>query len=222
MSPLAAAAWRIFPLVRHLSNLLSPVLIKLPVTPNQVTAASLACGLAGAACFTTGQRSASIFGAFLMICGYVLDNCDGDIARAKNLRSKFGHYFDSVTDWLVDSAFFLCLGIGASAHRDQSVWLWLGVITAVGATVSYFLELRHDLAAARGEKADPVNAGTLPGNLSEALVYIFRELTRADFCFIVLALAYYDVAWVLLPLGAVGAQAYWLTSLFVSWRRFHV
>jgi len=49
MSPLAAAAWRIFPLVRHLSNLLSPVLIKLPVTPNQVTAASLACGLANEA-----------------------------------------------------------------------------------------------------------------------------------------------------------------------------
>lgn len=157
-----------------------------------------------------------------MVTCYILDNCDGDIARAKNLGSRFGHYFDSVADWLVDTTFFLCLGIGASIERDESIWLWLGIVTAAGATISYILELRHDLAIARDAVPAPANAGTLPTTLAEALVYIFRELTRADFCFIILILAVYDVTWVLLPLGAAGAQAYWLTSLFVSWRRFHV
>jgi hypothetical protein len=43
------------------------------------------------------------------------------------------------------------------------------------------------------------------------VVFAFRELTRADFCFIVLALVLFDVVWVLLPAAAVGAQVYWLT-----------
>ena len=40
------------------------------------------------------------------------------------------------------------------------------------------------------------------------LIYIFHKLSRADFCLIVLGLALFDVLWILLPLGAIGAQAY--------------
>ena len=109
-----ARLWRLFPLVRHLSDRLTPLLLRLPVTPNQVTAVSLAAGLAGAACFALGGRPAALAGTALLIVCYVLDNCDGDIARAKNLSSRFGHYFDSVADWLVDAVFFISLGYGAS------------------------------------------------------------------------------------------------------------
>jgi len=223
------ALWRLFPLVRRLSDRLTPLLLRTPVTPNQLTAVSLAAGLAGAACFALGERSANLIGASLIIFGYILDNCDGDIARAKKLHSRFGHYFDSVADWLVDLAFFLVLGFGATAARDEPVWLWLGVAAAMGATISYGLELRHDFGARRAaaERASsgsptPMEDQGLPVNSKEAAVYIFRELFRADFCFIILILAATDMTWILLPAGAVGSQVYWLTSLVVGWRRFHV
>lgn len=215
----------LFPLVRHLSNRLSPLLLRLPVTPNQVTAVSLAAGLGGAACFVLGGRPAALTGAVLLIVSYILDNCDGDIARAKRLFSRFGHYFDSVADWLVDAVFFVCLGIGTAAQRGGSLWLWLGLAAATGATVSYVLELRHDLQtsqAGRDANATAAEGEASPANWKEVIVYAFRELSRADFCFIVLIVAAFDVTWILLPAAAVGAQIYWMTSLVVGWRRFHV
>lgn len=225
----AAPRRMLFPLVRHLSDRLTAVLLPLPVSPNQVTAASLATGLGCAVCFAFGSQSLALTGAALLIASYILDNCDGDIARAKKLHSKFGHYFDSVTDWLVDTTFFLGLGIGTTVASGRQLWLWLGAIAAVGATVSYVLEMRHDLrvareTAAQGGKADaaPDADKPLPLNWKEAVVYAFRELSRADFCFIVLVLAAFDVTWILLPAGAIGAQVYWLSSLVVGWRRFHV
>lgn len=220
--------WRLFPLTRHLSRRLTPVLLRLPVTPNQITAVSLVAGLAGAACFAEGGRGLAFAGAGLMIVCYVLDNCDGDVARAKNLSSRFGHYFDSVADWLVDSAFFAGLGIGVATRLGDRLWLWLGLAAAAGATISYLLELKHDLgvlrAAGDGQTAivGPAFGESLPANWKEAAVYIYRELSRADFCFLVLALVVGDVLWILLPMGAIGAQVHWLTSLAVGWRRFHV
>lgn len=219
---------RLFPLVRHVSDRLTPLLLRLPVTPNQVTAASLAAGLAGAACFAQGGRGLALAGAALIIVSYILDNCDGDIARAKNLSSRSGHYFDSVADWLVDTAFFIGLGFGSTVERGEALWLWLGLAAAAGATISFVLELRHDLRTGHvthGDAAAPADAAqgeALPVNRKEAVIYVFRELGRADFCFLVLILAAFDVTWILLPVGAVGAQVYWLTSLAVGWRRFHV
>ena len=217
--------WQVFPLVRRLSDRLTPLLLPLPVTPNQVSIASLLSGLAGAACFIPGGRGAAMIGGLLLIASYVLDNCDGDIARAKKLSSRLGHYLDSIVDWLVDTTFFVCLGIGTATARDERFWLWLGLAAAAGATISYVLELSHDLRASRRTTAvpvKPVEQSEFPTNWTEAFVYVFRELSRANFCFIVLVLAAFDVTWFLLIAGAIGAQVYWLTSLFVGWRRFHV
>ncbi len=52
-------------------------------------------------------------------------------------------------------------------------------------------------------------------------MFIFRELTRADFWLIVLALSIFDVTWVLLPAGAIGAQVYWATQFFGCAREFY-
>ena len=47
-------------------------------------------------------------------------------------------------------------------------------------------------------------------------------LSRADFCFIVLALATIDAVWVLWPAGAVGAQMYWATQFLRGANEYHV
>jgi hypothetical protein len=52
-------------------------------------------------------------------------------------------------------------------------------------------------------------------------LFAFRELSRADFCFIVLVLALAGWTWLLLPAGALGAHAYWVTRLFTGARDDH-
>ena len=173
----------IFPLIRFFSRPVTGVLMRLPVSANQVTSVSLVLGLGAAWAATEATQARALAAGLLMFGAYVLDNCDGEIARLKNQCSRFGMYFDSFVDWAVHTAFFWGLGVGVGAAAEH---------------------------ARRPET---------PG---EWILFAFRELARADFCFIVLALAVFDALWVLLPAGAIGAQVYWMIALLKRAREFHV
>ncbi len=215
----------VFPLVRHLSLRLTPVLARLPVTANQITATSLASGLACAWLMTWQTQAAAILGAFLLVLCYVLDNCDGEIARLMHQSSEFGRRFDTFVDWLVHAAFFAALGWGVSRQNGLEVWLWLGLAATAGATINYalglFLESRDHLNQPARLNGD-AGFTARPRNWVEWLIYVFRELARADFCFVVLLLACFDSLHILLPLAALGAHVYWLTQLVEGTRNYHV
>jgi len=216
---------QVFPLTRHLSYRLTLWLVRTPATPNQITAASLLAGLAGAACFGLGAWAWNVAGGVLLILGYTLDNCDGEIARLKHLSSKWGARFDDIVDWLVDGAFFAGLGYGVASQTAEPIWLWLGLAATAGATIDYAIDLvlhhrdtRDPQARTREETAHEPRK---PEDLRDWIIYIFHKLSRADFCVIVTLLALADVAWVLLPLAAVGAQVYWIADLFKRVRGWH-
>ncbi len=213
----------IFPLIRHFSRRVTAVLLRLPVSANQVTAVSFALGLGAA--WAAGQATQvwAIASGLLMTAAYVLDNCDGEIARFKNQCSRFGMYFDTFVDWIVHAAFFWALGVGMATTTGQAFWNWLGLAAAVGGTINYVLGLVL-AALAPGTGIDPASTEDpqRPHTPGEWILFAFRELTRADFCFIILALAVFDALWVLLPAGAIGAQVYWVTAMFKRAREFHV
>lgn len=155
---------------------------------------------------------------------YVLDNCDGEIARLRNLSSRFGAWFETVADWLVHAALFLGLGLGVRTATGEAEWLWLGVAAAGGATINYRLGLCLD--ARVGEASGPANDG-LRGpdgdcSFKDRAIFFLRELSRADFCFLFLALSLVQLTWVLLPAAAVGAQVYWLAQFMDGARNYHV
>ncbi len=215
----------LFPLTRHLSYRLTPLLATTPLTPNQITALSLLAGLAGAWCFTLGGWQWDVVGGVLLVLCYTLDNCDGEIARIKQLSSPWGAQFDDVVDWLVDGAFFAALGYGTWTATGDVIWLWLGLAATAGATIDYAVDLVFHARAkkdpASSTRAEVAAAERRPKDFIDWLIYIFHKLSRADFCVIVLALALLEWVWVLLPLGAVGAQAYWVTDLFKRARGWH-
>jgi phosphatidylglycerophosphate synthase len=199
----------------------------LPVTPNQVTTVSLACALAAAWCFAQPGDESPAIGALLFFAFYVLDNCDGEIARAKGLSSRFGQFYDTFVDWLGHATLFLGLGAGVAAERHSDWWLWFGAIAAAGASINYAIGLAGDLRAKpeSGATANSADAPPPRPTLAEPLAafgFFLRELTRADFCFILIVLALIDQTWLLLPAAAVGAQAYWMASFIDGIRRHHV
>lgn len=213
------------PLIRHLSRPLTPVLARLPITANQVTAASLALGLAAAWAVARGTPGGAIVAGALLVACYVLDNCDGEIARLKGQCSAFGAHFDSLVDWAVHTAFFIGLGLGVEVATNDDIWTWLGLAAGAGGTINYILTLWFAARDSFGGDADPAvgeQGASGPQNVPEWILFAFRELSRADFCFIVLALALADLLWVLLPMGAIGAQVYWLTQAIRRTREFHV
>jgi len=210
---------RVLPLVRHLSRRVTPYLEQTALTPNHVTGVSLATGLAGAASVAQGGAAWTLAGALLLLGCYVLDNCDGELARRKGMTSRAGMIFDTVVDGCVHAAFFLGLALGTWHAHPDPLWLWLGAAAAAGTALSTAIAARRELTADAGPAPPPA---TPARRWSEQLMFAFRELSRADFCFIVLALALLDLCWLLIPAAAVGAQVYWLTGCLASAGRYHV
>jgi phosphatidylglycerophosphate synthase len=226
----------LFPLIRQISAQVSPRLARLPITANQITAVSLVVGLAGNWYIAEGGYRATLIGAGLFLLCYILDNSDGEVARIKKQESEFGDKFDTLVDWLVHASFFAALGIGVERETGNALWLWLGWSGALGSSINYFVGLAMDArfqAQIREEKEDAgveheYQGGTggddhpPPENWKQWIIFAFRELTRADFCFIVLGLAVFDVTWFLLPTAAVGAHVYWATQFIRGARDHHV
>lgn len=219
------APQQLFPLTRQLSYRLTPLILRLPLTPNHVTGLSAAAGLAGAACFLTGTWGWGVIGGLLLILCYTLDNCDGEVARIKNLSSEWGARLDDIADWLVDTSFFACLGIGTWSATGEALWLGCGIAAAAGATLDFGVDLVHFARNRRKAKApsreEMAKGERKPEDAVDWLIYVFHKLSRADFCVIVCGLALFNVTWVLLPLGAIGAQAFWITDLFNRARGWH-
>ncbi len=219
----------ILPLIRHVSVHATPVLARLPVSANQITAVSLLAGLASGLCMMPGDRTWAIVGGLFLVFSYVLDNCDGEIARLKNQISRLGMHFDNFVDTAVHTFFFAALGIGIRKTTGQDVWMWLGSIAAAGCAINYLagfiVDARERRAAAQAQDPDAREEATrwrMPRGRREWIIYVFRELSRADFCFIVLALAVFDLTWVLLPFAAAGAHAYWVLRFARGASRFRV
>ncbi len=176
---------RLFPLVRHLSWRATALLLRLPVTSNQVTFASIAAGLGGAFCYLQAGQGWQIPGALLVVLNYVLDNSDGEIARLKGMCSDFGVRLDTFGDWAVHSALFVALGYGVETRTGEALWMWLGWAAAAGGTINHVIGLILDARQAAEPEAKHIAPGTpVPRGLKDRFVFAFRALARADFCFL--------------------------------------
>jgi phosphatidylglycerophosphate synthase len=203
-----------FPLIRHFSIPVSKILIRLPVTPNQVTTASLAIGLWSCWYFLSPTPSDRITGSLLFLLAYILDNCDGEVARHLNMASDFGEKYDTFVDWVVHSCFFAALGFGIALETNNNIFLWLGLAGSIGGTINYliprFLNRKNKVSE------NLVHEESKPKNTKDFMVYVFRELFRADFCFIVLVLTPFNLLWLILIAGAIGAQVYWIMYFMID------
>ena len=209
---------RPLPIVRKVSSVITRLILPLPIGPNSITAASLGAGLIAAWTFSFGSHALILIGAILFLVCYLLDNVDGEVARAKDQRTEFGAHFDTFVDWIVHAAFFLGVGWGAATTTGNNIWLWFAISAAAGATINYVISL---FEKSNNDALNETNSQS-PSGFMQWTAFVLRELFRADFCFIVIALALLDALHVLLPAAAIGAHIYWLIRFVKGARNFHV
>ena len=87
----------------------------------------------------------------------------------------------------------------------------MGIAAGIGGTINFirvmYFNQQSISAKSRQRKHNKYS-------LWEKTLYFFREECKSDFCFIVLFMALINQLWILLPLGAIGAQIYWMTAHF--------
>lgn len=122
--------WFSYHVTRPAARWLTRGLLPTAVTPNQVTLAAMACGLAAAACAARGAVGAIAAGA-LLIAGMLLDNVDGDLARLRLQFSRAGEWLDAIADEVVTLGVTAALGVGL-VRDGAAPWWCAAALAAVG------------------------------------------------------------------------------------------
>jgi|SRR6516162_8047100 len=97
---------------RPISSRITRVLLKFPVHPNALTISIFILPLIASVFLVRGDYISIIIGAAMFQVFSILDGCDGELARAKNLESKFGERLDYLCDFMASLLYVLALGLG--------------------------------------------------------------------------------------------------------------
>jgi len=117
---------------RPISRRITRLLLKFPINPTVWTMSIFVLPLIACVFFVRGDYVSVVIGAGIFQAFSILDGCDGEIARAKNLESKFGERLDQFCDFLASLFYVLALGWGL--HRSSE-----GIVCAVLITANEWL-----------------------------------------------------------------------------------
>lgn len=136
------------------SKQITKFLYKTPVTPHQVIMFSMIIGIASSILIIQSTIIAVIIGAVLLFYKNVFDKVDGSLARAKNIATRRGRFYDSISDFIVSFALFTAIGfkLYSSYH---AIWVWVVSYTALVTSMlqcSYFVFYEVSFIKQTGKK----------------------------------------------------------------------
>ncbi|MGB8956556.1 MAG: CDP-alcohol phosphatidyltransferase family protein [Tumebacillaceae bacterium] len=118
-----------------LSIPITDIAARLGLHPNHMTLISLFFGLIACWLFYLGSTTQICIGAAILYFSYVLDWCDGQLARFTGKMSPFGGWLDQMCDRTKEFLYVSTLAIGYyNHHNDITVFYW-----ALGALFFLFL-----------------------------------------------------------------------------------
>lgn len=117
-----AARW----FLRRVSLRMTALLVRTPVTANQLTGLMILIGLAAAVAVTVPSLGWAVIAVGLVLLYFLLDLCDGEVARWRRQTSVTGVYLDRVGHYMVEAAFLAGLGVRAG-DQQWGGWTTLGV-----------------------------------------------------------------------------------------------
>lgn len=119
---------------RPISKMISRRLMRTSISPNHVTAAALMIGLMAAVCnlLTTADHLWLIaLGGVLFQLSSIVDGCDGELARLKFQFSKFGAWFDTISDVIINHSYLFTLGVAATRVTNEPIWAYMSTLVLI-------------------------------------------------------------------------------------------
>ncbi len=121
------------------------------LSPNRITVFSFLTAVAASALIILGGGTNFLFAAGLIQLSHVLDCMDGQMAKYRCEPSRFGEYFDKVTDQIQVFLWFAALAYAASLQTGRVTPVFLAFVGvslySLRVYVKYvtiFIQVRHD------------------------------------------------------------------------------
>lgn len=126
-------------LLRPIAAIIVWVVYPTRTTPNHVTLAAILVGFFGAYLYSLNTPTAIAFAGLSITLKDILDDADGQLARAKGMYSRRGRFLDSIGDFLVNLALFSAITWVVYRSMPSFTTIILGMLSLLGITlrVSY-------------------------------------------------------------------------------------
>ena len=129
---------------RRISRPVARMLVRSSVTPNQVSVASFAIALGSLGLFLSGHN---VWAGLAVQASSIVDGVDGDLARLKNMATRFGGFFDAVLDRYSDIAILTGLAYWSSKYEAEvslEVAWTLGLLAISGSLMVSYTRARAE------------------------------------------------------------------------------
>jgi CDP-diacylglycerol--glycerol-3-phosphate 3-phosphatidyltransferase len=113
-------------------------LVRAGATANWLTFCGLVFTVVGVVIVLRGHAFA---GAVVMACATAVDALDGAVARLRGTSSRFGSFYDSVTDRVSDAAIF---GAAAWLVRGDPLLFGVAMVALAGAQVTSYVRAKAE------------------------------------------------------------------------------
>lgn len=183
---------------RPVGRPLSKLIIHTPITPNQVSVASIVIGVVAGVLFGLGQHFWSVVAGVLFQVSAIVDCVDGDVARSVFKESPLGKWLDLIGDQVVHAAVFAGIAVGLWRSGLDGPFLWLGGSAVLGGLIAFVVVVR---------------GMTKKGEPNRRLQKLIDGATSRDFSVLVLALACLNHLEWFLWMAAIGSHAFWVLAL---------
>ena len=137
---------------RHVSVFLTWLLVRTPITPNQLTFSGILLGVGGCILLALPDARMGLVGCLVLHVGYLFDCADGEVARYKSLSSNMGVFLDKYSHAILMPALFLAAGVHFYfAQGNRLAFVLVGAVSGYAAyspslrtyfTALYFLSTK--------------------------------------------------------------------------------
>ena len=94
-------------------------------------------------------------GVVLWFVAYILDFCDGDIARYKQMKSEFGHWVEAISDRAKDMVLLAAVTYFEFGQLRAPWIIWVGSL-ALGGTIIHSYAITYGFKANKPFSASPL------------------------------------------------------------------
>jgi phosphatidylglycerophosphate synthase len=115
--------------LRPIAGIIVWILYYTPITPNQVTIASILVGFIASFFYLQATPKTILIAGVLITVKDILDSADGQLARAKQKYSRVGRFLDSIGDFLVNVVVFGSIGYVLYSTTNN---IWIIILAFLG------------------------------------------------------------------------------------------
>ena len=152
-------------------------------------------GIISGVFFSLGEYTYTITAGLLYFISTVFDQCDGEVARLKQMETEFGRKLDIIVDAIVNTVIVIGITIAVYMKMGSVLVIIAGFFAMTGITISLLLTtyFSHDSKKDTGAKE------------------MLDKLNNKDFFYIIMlaSVIFNQMIWLLLIM-AVGTNIYWI------------